>query len=57
MALHTEIVSGLNDQADHVMNNGAPGTAAICRALIALAEGDNFMRSAYRVVGPASCFA
>ena len=40
MALHTEIVPGLNDQADHVMNNGAPGTAAICRALIALAEGD-----------------
>jgi hypothetical protein len=40
MALHGEIVSGLNDQADHVMNNGAPGTAAICRALIALAEGD-----------------
>ncbi len=40
MALHTEIASGLNDQADHVMNNGAAGTAAICRALIALAEGD-----------------
>ena len=40
MAMHAEIVSGLNDQADHVMNNGAPGTAAICRALIALAEGD-----------------
>ena len=41
MALHTEILSGLNDQADHVMNNGAPGTAAICRALTVLAEGDS----------------
>jgi hypothetical protein len=40
MALAAEILSGLNDQADHVMNNGAPGTAAICRALIALADGD-----------------
>jgi hypothetical protein len=40
MAIHAEILSGLNDQADHVMNNGAPGTAAICRALIALAAGD-----------------
>lgn len=41
MALAPEILSGLNDQADHVMQNGAPGTAAICRALIALAEGDS----------------
>ena len=41
MAIHAEILSGLNDQADHVMNNGAPGTAAICRSLIALAEGDS----------------
>ena len=41
MALAAEILSGLNDQADHVMNNGAPGTAAICRALIALAEGNS----------------
>jgi hypothetical protein len=41
MAIHAEIVSGLNDQADHVTNNGAPGTGAICRALIALAEGDS----------------
>ena len=40
MALAAEILSGLNDQADHVVNNGAPGTAAICRALIALAEGN-----------------
>ena len=39
MAITPEILSELNDQADHVMNNGAPGTAAICRALIALAEG------------------
>ena len=41
MALAPEILSGLNDQADHVMNTGAPGTAAICRSLIALAEGDS----------------
>ncbi len=41
MAIHAEILSGLNDQADHVINNGAPGTGAICRALIALAEGDS----------------
>lgn len=27
-------------QADHVLHNGAPGTAAICRAMIALAAGD-----------------
>ncbi len=40
MALNAEILSGLNDQANHVMNNGAPGTAAICRALVRLAEGD-----------------
>ncbi len=41
MAIHAKIIAGLNDQADHVMNNGAPGTGAICRALIALAEGDS----------------
>ena len=41
MAIHAKILTGLNDQADHVMNNGAPGTALICRALIALAEGDS----------------
>ena len=41
MALHWEILAGLSDQADHVMNNGAPGTAAICRAMIALAAGDS----------------
>lgn len=40
MALHAEILSAVNDQANHVLQNGAPGTAAICRALIALAEGD-----------------
>lgn len=40
MALAAEILSGLNDQTDHIMNNGAPGTAAICHALIALAEGE-----------------
>ncbi len=41
MAIHAEILAGLNDQADHVINNGAPGTGAICRALIALAQGDS----------------
>ncbi len=41
MAIHAKILTGLNDQADHVMKNGAPGTGAICRALIALAEGDS----------------
>jgi len=40
MALHAEILSALNDQANHVLKNGAPGTAAICRALIAIAQGD-----------------
>ena len=40
MALAAEILSGLNDQTNHIMNNGAPGTAAICRALTALAEGN-----------------
>jgi len=40
MAIHAELSSALNDQANHVLNNGAPGTAAICRALIALAQGD-----------------
>ncbi|MCC5611680.1 DUF2332 domain-containing protein [Nostoc sp. CHAB 5834] len=41
MALHAEILSGLNEQANHVLKNGAPGTAAICRALIALAHGNS----------------
>jgi hypothetical protein len=40
MALAPEILSGLNDQANHVHKNGAPGTAAICRAMIALAHGN-----------------
>ncbi len=40
MALHAEILSALNDQANHVLQNGAPGTAAICRALTALARSD-----------------
>ncbi len=39
MALQAEILSALNDQANHVQQNGAPGTAAICRALIAVAQG------------------
>ena len=40
MALSPEILSGLNDQANHAANNGAPCTAAVCRALIAVAQGD-----------------
>ncbi|HEV7232651.1 MAG TPA: DUF2332 family protein, partial [Sphingorhabdus sp.] len=40
MALHRQIIDGIEAQADHVANNSAPGTAAICRALIALAQGD-----------------
>jgi len=40
MAIRAELSSALNDQANHVLHNGAPGTAAICRALVALAQGD-----------------
>lgn len=40
MALHRQIIDGIEAQADHIANNSAPGTAAICRALIALAQGD-----------------
>lgn len=35
-----EIDRQIRAQADHVLQNGAPGTAAICRAQIALAKGD-----------------
>jgi hypothetical protein len=40
MALHRQIIDGIISQADHVANNNAPGTAAVCRALLSLAEGD-----------------
>lgn len=40
MALRSEIESGINQQAEHVSNNGAPGTGAICRAMIELGKGD-----------------
>jgi hypothetical protein len=39
MMLRTEVEQGLHQQADHCAHNGAPGTAAICRAMVALAKG------------------
>lgn len=39
MALRAEIELGINGQAMHCMNNGAPITASICRSLIFLANG------------------
>lgn len=44
-----EIELQIGAQADHVLHNGAPGTAAICRALIALARGDT--RCGARIAG------
>ena len=35
-----EIERQIGEQADHVVHHGAPGTAAICRAMIALARTD-----------------
>lgn len=35
-----EIAQQIGEQADHVLHHGAPGTAAICRAMIALARTD-----------------
>jgi len=35
-----EIERQIGDQADHVMANGAPTTAAICRSVIAIGRGD-----------------
>ncbi|MDM7956172.1 DUF2332 domain-containing protein [Blastomonas sp.] len=40
MERHDEIAWQIGAQADHVAANDAPATAAICRALIALARGD-----------------
>lgn len=36
-----EIKRQIGAQADHVLHNDAPATAAICRAMIALAQGDS----------------
>jgi hypothetical protein len=40
MTLQTEIADGIAQQAEHAARNGAPGTGAICRAMIALAQRD-----------------
>lgn len=40
MALCVDIENGLHQQADHCALNGAPGTAAICRAMVQLARGN-----------------
>jgi hypothetical protein len=42
MALRADIENGLQQQADHCAHNNAPGTAAICRAMVALAKGDTY---------------
>ena len=41
MMMRAEIEKGLYQQADHCAYNNAPGTAAICRAMVALARGDS----------------
>jgi hypothetical protein len=40
MALRPEIEKGILQQAEHCAHNAAPGTAAICRAMVGLAKGD-----------------
>ncbi len=40
MALRSDIARGINNQADHAAKNGAPGTGAVCRAMIALGGGN-----------------
>ena len=40
MILRAEIADGIAQQAEHAARNGAPGTGAVCRAMIALARGD-----------------
>ncbi|MEK6637760.1 MAG: DUF2332 domain-containing protein [Pseudomonadota bacterium] len=37
--LRTEIADGIAQQAEHAVRNSAPGTGAVCRAMIALAQG------------------
>jgi hypothetical protein len=39
MMLRTEIADGISQQAKHAAHNSAPGTGAVCRAMIALARG------------------
>lgn len=39
--LHEDIADGINQQAEHAARNGAPGTAVVCRAMIALAQGES----------------
>jgi hypothetical protein len=39
MTLRPEIETGIRNQAEHVSKNGAPGTGAICQAMIQLAKG------------------
>lgn len=41
MSLPLDIAKGITQQADHAAHNGAPGTAAVCRAMIALAQGES----------------
>jgi hypothetical protein len=40
MAVRIEIEVGITQQAEHAARNGASGTGAVCRAMIALALGD-----------------
>ena len=37
--VRTEITDGIAQQAEHAVRNSAPGTGAVCRAMIALAHG------------------
>jgi hypothetical protein len=39
MTLRTEIADGIAQQAEHAVRNSAPGTGAVCRAMIGLAHG------------------
>jgi hypothetical protein len=38
--VRNEITDGIAQQAEHAVRNSAPGTGAVCRAMIALAYGD-----------------
>lgn len=40
LAFQAEVEKGLHQQADHCAHNSAPGTSAICRAMVALMNGD-----------------
>jgi hypothetical protein len=41
MMQRSEVEKGLHQQADHCAHNSAPGTSAICRAMVALLDGDS----------------